>query len=251
MESITIIANILLAILTGLYVALTYRLVNETRRATEQTRALFEKQFFLSTLPHLHISISYDGTFPVVTIFNAGDMAAYDVDLLFVGYYYQGDMDIPTFMVNHVVASNRNTILHADDEGFYGVYDHFIYPVFPQRKKVVARLDLPTPPSGITCLLQFRDLSGANYSQVYWFYDRENEKGRTFHLASIKPSIITSSPRVTFNFLRERRLIAENNNALPEHIIKEFAPTWEHSIPSGYTTVTSHDVEDRGEWQDI
>jgi hypothetical protein len=127
MAYIAITTNILLAILTGCYVVLTYRLVRETKRATDQTRILFERQFLLSTLPRLHISMGWGESATSVTIHNSGNIAAYDVDLMVVGYYSAEDMDIPTFMVKFLPPEQRSIAFTATDDGFYGVYDHLYY----------------------------------------------------------------------------------------------------------------------------
>jgi hypothetical protein len=250
-EYVVIITNIVLALLMGLYVVLTYRLVNETKKVTEQNRALFERQFLLSTLPHLHISIGSDKATQAVTVYNSGEMAAYDVDLLIVATYNEDEIDIPTFMVRFVSPDHRRFPPTATDEGFYGVYDHLVYPIFPKKRKVVAKLDTSISPGGIYCLLQFRDVSGTNYSHVYWFYEQEYEEGRIYRLGSIEPNNVTQSPRINFSFSKEKKLLAENKQPIPQYVSKEFSEFWEHSIPCGYTKTASYDVEDRGQWQEL
>lgn len=249
MEIVIVISNILLAILTGFYVALTYRLVQETKKANDQNRQLFQRQFLLSTLPHLHLSVFRDVDESVITIHNTGNISAYDVDLLIVGIYNEDTIDVPTFMVKYVNPKYRETSLSANDEGFYGVYERIIYPIFPQKRKVVAPLSFLQMPDQILILLQFREVSGTNYSQVYWFTITSQKETGFYTLSSIDPNIVTPFPRVAFD--KDGKLKAENGQPLAGHIIEYFEDFWNHSITAGYTLATWQGLEDRGEWKDV
>jgi hypothetical protein len=251
MEYVAIISNALLAILTGLYVVFTYRLVNETKRANEQSRMLFEKQFLLSTLPHLHINAQNEESDAYLTIFNSGDISAFDVDVQVVGLYHVDDIDVPTFMVRFVRPEHRREILRSDEGGFYSVFDHLYYPVFPQKRKVKAKLNLPIPPYAIYCLLQYREVSGANYSQLYHFFQSRQEDQKTYRLSSIDPQVIKSGPRIDYDSDDEQGLKAEGNQLLPEYISEEFLALRKNALSSGFTGYELPDVEDRGEWHDI
>jgi hypothetical protein len=126
----------------------------------------------------------------------------------------------------------------------------FTTPIVPQERKVTAEVALPTAPDGAYCLLEYRDLSGTNYSQVYWFYARERDGEIGFHLGDIEPRVITPSPRIEFNFSEMRKIRPEGDGPLPKHIAHEFEDHWLHSIPSGRTYFANFDVEDRGKWSD-
>lgn len=251
MEYIGIISNVVLAVLTGLYVILTYGLVKETRKATNQSRMFFEKQFLLSTLPHLYLSFHSDNSKLSLTLFNSGDMSAFDVDLIVIGVYNEDEIDIPTFVVKFARSREGRHTLTSTKEGHYGVFDHLYYSVFPRKRKVVAPIPFPILPNCIYCLLQYRNLSGINYSQVYFFYHQQKESKDIYRLSSINPKVITECPRVDYSGNDERKLEAENEQPLPKHIDWEFMMFWKHSISSGLIGYLPPDIEDRGEWYDL
>jgi len=249
METTIVISNIILALLTGVYVLLTYRIVKETKRSNDQNRKFFEKQFLLTTLPHLYITISKSPAL-AITIYNYGNIPAYDVSLWIYGLYSEDEIDIPSFIVNNVKSEFRKTPLTVNDEGFYSVYDVIRYAIFPHKRKITASLNFLLEPFLIMILLQFREVSGINYSQVHLFVNSTKEQTDFYNLSTIKPAIITPSPRIKIDF-QTHQLKTENNEPVPKHISDEFEDLINHSIPSTYTETEWLDNEDRGKWEDI
>lgn len=234
------LSSVILAILTGIYVLLTHKLLRENRQANEQ-------QSRILTLPHLCCNVNEKKDKLMLTIRNIGNVPACDIDILAVAVYFEENIDIPTFMADYVRTKYRNYALRTDKEGKYGVYDHMVYAFFPFKKKIVTELSFPVCPEQTLTLLQYRSVLGVNYSSVYWFY--KSEEG-IYKLGALDPNIITPSPRV--NYDENSVLKTIDKCPIPKHIKEsDFLNTWNHSIPPGYTITPFLGVEDRGEWHDI
>jgi len=242
-------SSVFLAILTGIYVLLTYKLLKENKKSNEQ-------QFRILTFPHLYCEIKKKGDKCMLVTYNVGNVPVYDVDILVVGVYSEEDIDIQTFMNTYVRTEYRNYNLQPHEERFYGIYDHICYLFFPTKKKIIGELNFCLRPDSVYILLQYRGILGINYSQVYWFF--EDLEGNIYKLGGLDPEIITSSPRVTvdadlgsLDLIAPRPLKTLNGNPLPKHVKEKFLDVWIHSIPSGCTKVPLLDAEDRGKWEDI
>ncbi len=202
----------------------------------------------LNLIPALNCSINSQDSKAFLTVANAGGALAFDTDVLAIGIYDEEDIDIPTFFVRYVKKKHRDTKRIRDTvEGFYGVYDHMYYAMFPSRRKIVAPLEFPEP-FGVHILLQFRDVQGNNYHQLYWFFSDYDTMPVSWHLSTLAPKVPSLSPRISFD--DELNLKTEDNSSFPEYISKEFAVYWSAAISSGYTLSWSGQIEDRGEWHD-
>ncbi|MDQ5824299.1 MAG: hypothetical protein M3441_08815 [Chloroflexota bacterium] len=249
-EWLTLIVNTLLAVLTGVYVIVTYALVKESRRANDLNRSVTEKQLRLLTLPQLFCELTNDtrnGKTSLI-ISNVGNVPAFDIDIYALGAYHEDDMDIPTFMLSYAPPKYRKEPLNANDEGFYHVRDHIIYYLFPLRKRITVELLMPTVPHFMYILLQYKELLGANYVQVYYFGMGDG----TYRLVKLAPPLPTLSERIDYKYESKQLLLqTENGSSLPAFLEEEFTDSFAHSIPAGFLIAGLPTTEDRGIWQDL
>ena len=139
---------------------------------SEQAHALIQtaKLNALNFIPALSLSVSEGVDTVSFQIANLGNTSAYAVDVLAIGLYSIDEIDPKLFIDEHVTKKGDITdrILNTTIES-YGVYDRLTYAVIPQRRKVSCDLAFPTYPHGMYVLLQFYDIQGINYQQVYLF----------------------------------------------------------------------------------
>lgn len=211
---------------------------------TEQSKALTETARLnsLSFFPSINCSIRNDDSGLFFLIQNPSNLPSFYVDAWLIGIYDKDDMDISTFLVKHVTNKEyRDRKLSSTNEGFYGVYDRFFYPNFPQKQQNSNRLELPLPPIGFYVLLQFSDVKGTNYHQLYWFFTQDKENLGKYRLGSLYPTVPVMWPIIE-DF---------KGSEIPDYLV-EFASIFNCSIPNSY--INSEDnlgVEDRGEWMPI
>ncbi|MFN2454275.1 MAG: hypothetical protein ABR577_08645 [Pyrinomonadaceae bacterium] len=212
----------------------------------------------LSLIPTVTCSVFVEQSKIIFTLSNPSiNTVAYDVDVMMVGYYHEDNMDIPTFLKTYLVRDgrlNESSVkkdiaeFKSTSEEFYSVFDSLLYPLLPQRRKVVSTLAFPSPPFGILALLQYRDIQGTNYHQLYWFIQ---EKG--YRVGGINPKTLERSPRIDNNISigEAKGLVTEDGSPLPEYIENEFLIYWEKSLSPILVDAEHGGFEDRGEWFDL
>ncbi len=260
----TLPVNILLTVLN---VYLLYKAVQEDKKTRKQTKILTEKQLRLSVLPYLYCRVKKTKERLKLTIHNIGTVPAYDIDVLVLGLYHVDDMGIEKFCSEFIKSDYKGYNLRPDKEGFYCVYDRLCYPVFPHSRKATSSLGFPGIPQTVYIFLQWRDVSGINYSQVYWLFEEfissnEDRHPIDYKIGSLEPKSVRSFPRVELDVGLDwegpkkegmetvlTKLVSESG-VIPNHV-EELVGMWEHSIPCGYTKTTFYGVEDRGTWSGI
>lgn len=235
----TSITNIVLSLLTALYVILTFRILKENRRNNE-----------LSAHPQLYCEVKIEGGEARFSIINPGGIPAIDVGALILAHYHEDDQDVMSFLNEHVGEGwpERKRIVDTHD-GFYSVYDNFDFPVVPAGKRVSVSPGFSKLTDQFLVLFQFRNFFGENYYQVYWFCSDHRNTNRRITLGSIQPPGIGRTPRITFT---ENHLVTVKKSPIPPCVEKDFSPFFKHSIPSGITkagTLNGH--ETREVWSDV
>ncbi|WP_456269646.1 hypothetical protein M1D97_04995 [Kushneria sp. AK178] len=251
MEYITLLSNVLLAILTAFYVCFTYNLVRQAKKSNEHAQESFERQIRLANYPHLTCSAVLDGKEVKLAFRNSSSCPALDVDILALSSYSYSDMSVENFIVNHVKPDSdfKKRLYDDPEETFYSVYDHVVYSEFESNKKVSMNLVSPFAASCIHVLLQFRDISGINYARVYWFFWESQRGEERFRLGDIDPKCISPTPRIDFD--QKLSLVTDGGENPEKYIGKDFVSVWGSSIPSGHLLNSYRGVEDRGVWEDI
>ncbi len=252
MEIIAIISNLVLAILTGVYVWLTHRLVRQATIANQQTQEAFRRQFQLATYPHLTCSVQRgrEGKTEIV-LRNSGSLPAVDTDILLLATYYREPLDASAFIQQFVKSdSEYKKRLFDGEDGMYSVYNHIAYSEVPQGKQVTFNVQAPVLPDLIYVLLQFRDITGVNYARTYWFFGKEGGKQlNRFRLGNVTPHTISVAPRIDFDLGLE--LVSKDGSDVSKIIDDGFISAWRGSIPSGHLKGDYSGVEDVGTWTDI
>lgn len=241
-----------LVVLTGAYVFLTHRLVQETRKASQESRDLLATQSRLAFFPHISCRVLLRDGRIVIQISNPSEHPAYDADVYTIVSYSEDDIDLPTFITKYVQEKHKKERVALTDEGFYGVYDHFVYPDFPSRKRVEAELRVPQRPGTVYVLVQYRDLSGLNYVQTCWFFqDKLPARQEVFRLGSLSPEFPKPVPRVEREIDGDYGLKVADGSDIGAVVNSEFVDLFSSSISSGLLKGAVCEVEDRGTWSDV
>lgn len=253
MATVTIITSVLLAALTAVYVILTKRLLDASVEANAQSKELFRNNQRLQVYPHVSCHVARSDGEPNLVLQNHSDNAAQDVDVLIIGQYSIDDMPAERFRELYVEETRgAKPEISPDDEGFYGVYHHFIYCSAPPHRQVRAALEFPVQPDSLQVLLQFRDVLGNNYYRIYWLFTEPTVDDR-FKIGSIDPHRAKTWSRVDFDIRGDSVvLVTQNGGPLPpECETSRFTQAWSHSLSSGHIVGASRQVEDPGEWSAI
>lgn len=223
------------------------------RALSDQANALLQtaKLNSLNLMPSLVLKTWSVDSKVVLLLQNVGSNSAFNVDLLALGLYSTENIEPNKFIENHVKKQGTITqrILNTTD-GIYGVYDRLCHAIVPQHRQVSCFLEFPIPPFNIYVLLQFCDMQGNNYHQIYWFFSKAvDEDKESFRLGDINPKVPCVGSRINFN--ENLDLVTEDDSKIPDYVNEGFAVNWPFSIPSGYIKTGLPEVEDRGNWQDI
>ncbi|MBD2462481.1 hypothetical protein H6G89_15655 [Oscillatoria sp. FACHB-1407] len=228
MESFLLIASIILLVTTGFYAWFTYNILKELRQENNLYRNLIEKQLRLSTVPHIHCDMKPDfqANNVKLELYNLGNVPAYDLQVCVIGAYTEENMDIPTFMRTFIQPRFRKYPLQVDKVGYYGIRSSMRHPLLPFQQRLALPLNLPAPPVDVYALLQYREISGGNYYQVYCFSDLDEQGNYKANI--LEPS--KQEPLERFHFYDTDDInLATNEKVLPYHV-RDFIDLWNHSL---------------------
>jgi hypothetical protein len=246
------LSTLVLAILTGIYVYLTRKLVKSSNEANRQNQQAIKEQIRVMTAPYLRCRVYQSGDELRFKLSNIGNGPAYDIDFLALGHYSEEVFDISQF-----VAKNSKGDLIApklDEWGFFHIYDRACYGYAFPKSEVDAPFAFHEHPKDLAILLQYRDLSDDNFVQIYWFFESFVGPGKFYKLGACDPRVIEVSPRIEFE-TEPLRLVVEQDKELPKALkeaygYQEFKKSFDIAISSGYF-VSHFEIEDRGEWKSI
>ncbi len=220
---------------------------------TDQANALKETARLnaLNFFPAINCKIKDVDPKAQFVIQNPSNIPAFDIDVWVIGIYSEEDLDIPTFFKKYVTQKeNKDPAdwITPTEEGFYGVYERLTFPIFPQKQQNNSQLQFPQKPGSILAFVQFRDIKGTNYHQVYWFFSESIEdEQRIYRLGSISPVVPCESNRMKFSL----KIEVDITGTSPEYFTN-FASFWNSSFPSGFLSLKEfRGVEDRGEWETL
>jgi hypothetical protein len=246
------ISTPVLAILTGIYVYLTRKLVKSSIEANRQNQQATKEQVRAMTAPYLRCSIYQLKDKLHFKLSNIGNGPAYDIDLLAIGHYSDDEVDISQFVAKD---SKGNLITpKLDEDGLFHIYDRICYGHVFHRSEADAHFAFPERPMDLTILLQYRDISSDNFAQIYWFFESFIGPKRFYKLGACDPKVITVSPRIEFE-TEPLKLVVEQSKELPNALTEasgyhEFKSSFKVAVSSGYF-VPDFEIEDRGEWTNI
>jgi len=243
------VSTVALAIFTGLYVYLTRKLVESSNKANLQAQHTLREQIRAMTAPYLWCAVKESNGDLHLKLSNVGSGPAYDVDVLALGHYHEDDFDVVQFVAKD--PTDGVVSCQIDNEGFFHVYDRIVYGHAFPRSEVDALFAFPQRPQSLSLLLQYRDLSGENHTQIYWFFESLDAPAKSWKLGACVPRVVQVSPRVELGLAGG--LTLEDEGEFPAELEDEydrFKESFEKGISSGYFH-TRRDVEDRGQWRSI
>lgn len=239
---IALFMNIILAILTGIYVILTNKLVKESRVANEINRKATDEQVRILTSPYIHCAIKkHDGQL-FITLTNASPVPAYDVDVWISGYYSYDEIED---VLSKTVKQNIDLDKLDGEDAVYN-NDRIIYPIFPNGQQVTAALQFPRVTDSITIFIQYRDSRAENYSYDVWFLDDSNGSRKNYQIGSVEPSGTFLAKR--FDPFQD----LENYDPIqyPLHV-NNFVNRYKYRVYLEFPNNKGYSVEDRGEWKSL
>lgn len=249
MEPLILISNLILLVITGFYAWFTYRTLKQVQQENSVYKNALDRQLKISAFPHLYCDMQggFQENAGQLELFNVGSIPAYDVHLSMIGAYTEESMDITSFMRNHVQPRYRKYPLQVDKVGYYGIRASMRCPILPFQKKLAIATMLPLKPVDIYALIQYRDILGGNYYQVYCFSDLD-EKGN-YRANILEPKGFEPLERLHFYDMDDAN-ISIADKSLP-YYVSDFVDLWNHSLSFRMMTLHSEDTNVLQEVQDI
>jgi len=235
MEAYLIIGGLILLTVLGLQTWFFYQLLQETRQESRLYRGAIERQLRLASLPHIYCDIqpSSNGKGTHLGVFNIGSTPAYDLHLDLITAYTVEALDLATFMRTFVQPRFRKYPLQADKVGYYGIRNSHRQPFLAHQKRLDVPLQLPANPVDVYVLLQYREITGNNYHQVYCFSEVNDRGGYRANL--VEPLRAELIERLHFYDTDDAKISPQEKN-LP-YPLKAFIDLWNHSISAKYTVL--------------
>jgi hypothetical protein len=240
MEPLVLAGALILFVITAFYAWFTHRILQEIRQENNLYKSVIEKQLRIAACPHIYCDMQPDlqtGGFHL-EIYNVGNVPAYDLHISTIGTYTEETMDIPTFMRTYVQPRYRKYPLQVDKVGYYGIRSSVRFAMLPYQKRLAIALTLPMRPVDIYALVQYREILGNNYYQVYCFSDLD-AKGN-YRANILEPSTFEQMERFHFYDIDDAKISAAEK-LCPYHVL-DFIDLWNHSLSYRLTTLHSEDM---------
>ncbi|WP_437673207.1 hypothetical protein [Sorangium sp. So ce131] len=197
--------------------------------------------------------ISNGGLYPILNIANVGNVPAFDFEI-YIACVFSSKKEHLAQLRKYIrpgFVSDFDKVRFTED-GFYGIRDQVHYPMVPprrQRSLSVVSTDLPIWPVGIHTLVQFRDVQGHNYSQVYYFEHTLQDETHVFRLVELNPPTPLAHSRIHVESSDNGVQLRNGESAL------EFASHFQEILQSSISCVCLNSSivggEDWGDWQEI
>jgi hypothetical protein len=239
-EIILLIGALILLMITAFYAWFTHKTLQEMRHESNLYRAVLEKQLKVTAFPHIYCDLQPDfqtGGLQL-EIYNVGNVPAYDIHVSTIGTFTEETMDIPGFMRTHIQPRYRKYPLQVDKVGYYGIRSSVRFSMLPCQKRLAIALMLPMRPVDIYALVQYREVLGGNYYQVYCFSDLDT-KGN-YRANILEPSRIELLERFHFYDMDDAK-IPPTEKSLPYPVV-DFIDLWNHSLSYRFTTLYTEDT---------
>jgi hypothetical protein len=243
----TAVATVALALITAVYVYLTYRLLRVSRESIDLAREQFRHHSMIELLPHLALEVNRIENGVSLSLSNYGDNEAIDLDVMVTANYSVDDRSVSEFVrrYGHPRSKMEFAGWEPDGEGFYYLYDHLVYGMIPRMRRVVAPITLPAFEGSITVFLQFRDVLGRNYGRFYWLFPQT--QADRYHLGNVEPTTLLEYDRVEF----PPPAPAPIKGMWPTSTTNHFFESMRGARSNGMLVGNQRSVEDRGDWHDI
>lgn len=248
METLVLVAAVILMLVTVFYAWFTFKLLQETRHESSLYKSILEKQLKISAFPHLYCDVQPDLQQGVLKleVYNVGNVPAYDIQVSIIGAYTEEAITIPTFLRTYVQPRYRKYPLQPDKVGYYGIRSSVRCPLLPSQKKFATDPNLPVRPVDIYAMVQYREILGNNYYQVYCFSDLDNSGNYRANI--LEPSRVEALERLHFYDLDDVKLPTIEKQF--PYYVKDFIDLWSHSLSHRFTVLYSEDVAPTQEVRD-
>ena len=129
-------ATVALALITAVYVYLTYRLLTVSRESMDLAREQFRHQTMLALLPHMALEIDKIDDGVSLSVSNYGDNEAIDLEVMLTANYDVDDLSVSEFVLRYGQRRMKESAADwaPDREGFYYLFDHLTYGVVPRMR---------------------------------------------------------------------------------------------------------------------
>ncbi|NJL88126.1 MAG: hypothetical protein HC886_22620 [Leptolyngbyaceae cyanobacterium SM1_1_3] len=234
MTSLILLSNLILAGLTGFYAWFVMRLLQQLQQEQTQYREALTQQLQQTTLPYLHWDLRGQDNSEslLLDLFNIGNVPAYDILISTIAAYNEETLDIPTFMRTLIQPRHRKYPLQADKVGYYGIRTSLRLSLLPSQKQITLPITIQLRPADVYALIQYRELSGSNYYQLYCFSDVD-ELG-CYRANLLEPSSPIVKPRIHFHDSSAAEA-SETDDEAESYFLKDFVELWNHSLSSRLT----------------
>jgi hypothetical protein len=249
MEFFLLASCVILLITTGFYAWFSHKTLKHIQAENNAYKFVLERQLKISAFPHLYCDMQggFQSNGVKLELLNIGSIPAYDIHLSVIGAYTEESMDIPNFMRNFVQPRFRKYPLQVDKVGYYGVRSSVRCPLLPFQKKVVIALSFPLCPVDIYALIQYREILGGNYYQVYCFSDLD-EQGN-YRANILEPAAFEPLERLHFYDMDDAG-VSIADKSLP-YYVSDFVDLWNHALSHRMMTVYSEEINALQEVHDV
>lgn len=247
MEIPVLVASLILLAVSGFYALLTFRLLREIRQENLTYRNIIEKQLRFASQPHVYCDLQpmANNAGMTLELYNVGTVPTYDLHVNTIGAYTEEGVDTTTFLRTYIQPRFRKLPLQPDKVGYFGIRSSLRYSMLPAQKRLEVVLTLPLRPIDIYALVQYRDLAGGNYCQVYCFSALDEVGGYRANL--VEPPRPELLERLHFHDMEDAKL-PEKPIPFP---IRDFIELWNHSLSYKVTVFHAEELGQTPEVRDI
>ncbi|MGB3517936.1 MAG: hypothetical protein WBA43_15880 [Elainellaceae cyanobacterium] len=239
MDSLLLIASLILLGLVAFYTWFVFQLLQTVRRESHLYRSSLDQQLRLTTFPHLYCDLSSDRPSGTLTleVYNIGSQPTTDILVSTIGTYTAETLDVATLMRNYIQPRHRKYPLQPDKVGYYGIRSSVRSPMLPYQKRLAIALQFPVCPVDVYALVQYRTIVGENYYQLYCFSELDDQGQYRANIPDAHP--LTPIERIHFYDLDALEPPAREGS-LPFPLV-DFIDLWNHSISQRFTTLYTGD----------
>ncbi len=193
--------NLFLAILTAIYVVITFLILNTNQRFIKA-----------NLMPIFFPQISLHGSSLQFKLTNYSLYPAYDVDIWLIGIYDEESVPHKSLLQKkykkEIKINFENTLFKKDEFDFYGIRDRACYSAFPPKSQCLFSPQFSKMPEQLHLILQFRDAMGKNYLYQAWLY-REGKKENYLKMGYLNYSLLKAVGRIDFDCFLDGKEIYE------------------------------------------
>ena len=141
----TLLVNIILTCLTGIYVILTFGLLSTTVRQNRRNTKLLLEQLRLNALPLNDCKVEYNRKHkrPRIQITNISNIPAFDLDIWIFGILFDDTISKKELIEKYIFKDKKSEIKNVNliEDGQYGIYERGLYANLPPNKVIDYQTD--------------------------------------------------------------------------------------------------------------